>query len=169
MDRLDAGGVDEGWEGLCKDGAEGPILQTADVAFKDRVDDGVFVLRGGDQAVDLVVGPVDVEIRRVRDEPVLEAVVLVIRHQLVSHSRPRNVFDPRGMRVEDLRRRRSHPFRHPFVVFRRRVDLPPHLHEHAKQHRNLLREIRNVGEFTDDVRHELRQWVQVVCCTGVEQ
>lgn len=129
------------------------------MAFKRRVDDGLVLFRRRDQAVAVLVGPVDADVGRERDEPVLEAVVGVVGDELVAHARPRDVVDPRRVLVVDLRRRRPHPVHQPLEVLLRRVDVPPHVDEHGVQDRRLFREVADVGELADDIGHELRERV----------
>lgn len=158
--RLDGGCVDEGGKGFGEGGADTPVLEAAEMALESRVDDGLVLLRGRDQAVAVLVRPVDADVGGEGDEPVLEAVVGVVGHQLVAHARPRDVVDPRRVLDVDLRRRRPHPVHQPLKVFLCWVDVPSHVDEHGVQHRRLLRQVADVGEFADDVRHQLRQRVR---------
>ena len=136
------------------------------MSFKHRINNRIFILRRGNQAIDLIIRPIDIQIRGVGNKPIFKTVILMISDQLVAHAWPGNMFDPGGMGVEDLSCGGSHPFRHAFVVLWCRIDLPSHLHEHTKQHGDLFGEVGDVGEFADDVGHELGEGVENVGVVG---
>lgn len=146
--------------------AQRPILQPHHMPLKHGIHRQLVALCRK-QAVRRLVRPVDRQRRRVRDEPVLERVVLVVADELVAHLGPGQEIQPGGMRREELRRPRRHPLGYALVVVARRLDLPAQDEEHHVQHCDLLRQRGDVREVAQDVDDDLRHWV--ACLFRVQQ
>ena len=154
---------------LCKQRPKTPILQPQNMPLKDRIHHGLILLRRAQQTIHRIIRPIDAQPRSEGQEPIIERIILRICNQFIPQVRPGQVIYPRRMGDVDLICRRAEKFRQPFVVFLRGMDLPAHDAEHGEQGGDLVGQVGDVGEFGDDVGHELGEGVERGGGGGVEE
>lgn len=90
--------------------AQRPIPQVPYMPFENGVDEELFGPFLGQQGVGGLVGPIQRQRRRVRDEEVVEVDARVYRDEFVAHARPGEVVYPGGVGGEELGGPRGDPF-----------------------------------------------------------
>ena len=98
--------------------------------FKHRVDEQLLGSLLGEQGVRGLIGPIQRQRRRVRDEEVVEVDAGIYLDEFVAHAGPGEVVYPGGVQGEELGRPGRDPFGEAVVVFLRWGDLPAHDEEH---------------------------------------
>ena len=93
-----------------------PIGERSYVTFKNRVDEELIRVPGGQKAIGGFVGPIYRQSACHWNKPALKTVLVVCSGKPNPHLRPRNIVYPYRMREEKLGRAWSEPLRKPVVI-----------------------------------------------------
>ena len=93
-----------------------PIPQVPQVPFENRVDGQLLGSFLGEQSIRRLVGPIQRQGRRVRDEEVVERNARMDLHQFIAHAGPGQIVHPSRVRSEELRRPGGDPIGQSLVI-----------------------------------------------------